>query len=215
LLTEGVFAADSMKLHIPLHLAAHDRHPPLLPWIQSWYPLPTIQPLTPKEWFHEGHGLSTVVPGPVGTCFPTLHPNVWFLWTPPPAAARAALEELSVSRHKRPYLNHIFVVPYLFTSQWRCLLHKAADLVFESCPAWPLTMHEPLVFGLTLRFVACPPFQLRYHPSVLELGRTLQGLWPHVSWDERAALCKLCHSPTTLEALSSGVARAVLQPTPG
>jgi hypothetical protein len=124
-----------------------------------------------------------------------------------------------VSRHKWPYLNHIFVVPRLFTSQWRRLLHKMADLVFKlpvgSRPAWPPNMHEPLVFGLTLRFVACPPFKLRYHPSVLELGRTLQGLWPHVLRDERAVLHKLCHSPTTLETLSSGVAWAVLQPTPG
>ncbi len=82
-----------------------------------------------------------MVPGPSGTYFPTLHPDVWFLWCPPPAAAQAALEELAVSRHKRPYLNHIILVPRLFTSQWHCLLHKMADEVFElpagARLAWP------------------------------------------------------------------------------
>jgi hypothetical protein len=214
LLTDGVFASDPMRLHVPLHLAAHDRCSALLPWIQAWCPLPSIQPLTPEAWFHEGHGLSGFVPGPAGTCFPTLHQDEWFLWCPPPAAARAALEELAISHHKRPFLNHIFIVPRLFTSMWRRLLYKTADVVFElpagSRPAWPMSMHEPLVCGLTLRFAACSPYQLRSHPSVLELVQTLQGLWARVSSDERPILFQLCHAPAALESLSGGVAREVL-----
>jgi hypothetical protein len=104
----------------------------------------------------------------------------WFLWSPPPATTRAALEELAASRHKRPGLNHIFIVPCLYTLQWRRLLYKKADVVFKLPagvrPAWPLPMHEPLVVGLTLHFAVCPPFQLRFHPPLLELVRTLHGL---------------------------------------
>ena len=118
---------------------------------------------------------------------------------------QAAQEELAVSRHKRPHLNHIFIVPRIFTSQWRRLLYKTADFVFElpagARPAWPASMHEPLVVSLTLRFAACAPFQLRNHPTVLELGRTLHGLWPYVSRDERGVLCQLCNTPATLESM--------------
>jgi len=215
LLTDGMFASDPMKLHIPLHLAAHQRHSPLLSWIQSWCPLSTIQPLTPAEWFWEGHGLSTQgVMTSQGTYFLSLHPVDWFLWSPPPAATRAALEELAASRHKRPGLNHIFIVPCLYTLQWRRLLYKKADVVFKLPagvrPAWPLPMHEPLVVGLTLHFAVCPPFQLRFHPPLLELVRTLHGLWSHVSGNEGLILHQLCQSPATLESLQGWEARSVL-----
>jgi hypothetical protein len=206
LLTDGVFAADPMKLHLPLHLSPHERHPLLLSWIQSWCPKADIRPLTPEEWFTTGHGLAAGEPGPVGTYFPTLLDHEWVLWLPPPAAARAALEELAISRHKRPHLNHIFIVPRLFTSQWRRLLYKMTDVIVElpagSRPAaWPSHMHEPLVISLTLRFASCAPFILRYDPRILELVRTLRGLWPYVSRDERGILRQLCNTPAALEAM--------------
>jgi hypothetical protein len=47
LLTDGVFAADPMKLHLPLHLEAHERHPSVVQWIQSWCPDADIVPLAP------------------------------------------------------------------------------------------------------------------------------------------------------------------------
>jgi len=204
LLTDGVFGSDSMRFHVPLHLPAHSRHPLVLPWIQSWCPVSGITPLSPEGWFINGHGLlDTRTSGPDRTRHPVLSPASWFLWSPPPAAARAALEELAISRLKRPHLNHIVVCPRLFTSQWRRLLFKIADFVFEipagARPCWPLSMHEPLVVGLTLRLLSIPPFSLRQHPSLLELGRTLQGLWPYVSCDERGVLRQLCDIPLTLD----------------
>jgi len=157
------------------------------------------------EWYTTGHGLAQGVASPTGIYLPTLHTSEWFLWSPPPAAARAALEELAVSRHKRPHLNHIFIVPRLFTSQWRRLLHKTTDVIVElpagSRAAWPLHMHESLVIGLTLRLASCTPFILRYHPTVLELVRQLRGLWPHMSRDERVILRQLCNTPAALEAM--------------
>jgi hypothetical protein len=215
-----VFASNHMKLHVPLHLPAHHCHPPVLSWVQSWCPQAAIQPLTPAEWYWEGHGLSACsVQSPQGTYFPSLHPSEWFLWSPPPAAAQAALEELTASRHKHPGLDHqIFIVPRLFTSQWRWLLYKTADAVFELpagvCPAWPLPMHEPLVVGLTLHFAICPPFQLRFYPPFLDLVRSLQGLWLHVLGNEGLVLRQLYHSPATLESLQGGVARKVLHTLP-
>jgi hypothetical protein len=219
LLTDGIFATDAMKLHIPLHLTAPSRQPALVPWVQSWCPETSIEPLTPSEWFHAGHGLADAFsPGADATQHPTQSTKQWYLWTPPPAAARAALEELAVSRIKRPHLNHIFVCPRLFTSQWRRLMFKLSDLVFEipagSRPFWPISMHEPLVCSLTLRFLSSPPFTLRQHPSILDLGRTLHGLWAHMSGDERGVLRQLCNTPAALDSVRERVARPLLHTTP-
>jgi len=204
LLTNGVFGGQPMALHVPLHLDAIARHPPVLDWIRSWSPDHTITPLTPVQWYVTGHGLTDAQP------FPEESAGTWFAWVPAPAAARHALEELATSRHKRPFLNHIFVCPRLFTSRWRKLLYKLADVVLDfpagSLPCWPLSMHEPLILGLILRFATVPPWQLRNHHSVLDLVRALQEMWPYMSGNERPLLRQLCQFPTTLEALQSSVA---------
>ena len=124
----------------------------------------------------------------------------------PPAASRQALEELATSRHKRPWFNHIFICPRLFTSRWRKLLYKLADLVVEipagARPFWPVQMHEPLVLGLTLRFLSVCPWILREHCCLLDLERSLRTMWTSVSGDEQPVLRELCALPLALDALS-------------
>jgi hypothetical protein len=109
------------------------------------------------------------------------------------------------SRHKRPYINHIFVVPRLATHLWRKKLFKTSDIVFEippgARPYWPSEEHEPLLVGLTLRFSLCFPWQLRQSAAILVLGRELQGVWQEAGGDEGAILRKLSVLPETLEAL--------------
>lgn len=53
------------------------------------------------------------------------------LWAPPPAAAEAAVEDLGFSRHKRNFINHVFVTPWLMTFAWHKGLNKVCDIVFE------------------------------------------------------------------------------------
>jgi hypothetical protein len=60
---DGVMSGASMLSFVPLHFSALDRMPSLLPWIRTWCPDSTIMPLTPEEWFWEGHGLATDTPG--------------------------------------------------------------------------------------------------------------------------------------------------------
>jgi hypothetical protein len=206
LLTDGVLAQGHMLWHVPLHLAAHSRQPALVPWIQSWCPHDTVQPLSPVDWFIADHGLEDCcAPGPDCTQHHVPSSTQWHLWSPPPATAPTALEEVAISRLKRPSLNHIFVCPRLLTSQWRRLLYKVADIVFEvpagSRSFWPLSIHEPLVFGLTLCVLPVPPFSLRQHPAILDLGRLLSDMWPYVSQDERGVLCQLCDTPAALATL--------------
>ena len=57
-----------------------------------------------------------------------------FVWAPPPAAARIAIEELRQARHKRQDSCHVFVCPRLMTTEWRRHLFRSADLIFVVKP---------------------------------------------------------------------------------
>ncbi len=84
-------------------------------------------------------------------------------------------------------------------------LHKVSDLVFEVPPGrrpfWPALEHEPLIIGLTLRFMSSSPWQLRQCPAVLDLARQLQGVWEAEDGSEGPVLLKLLHLPEWLETL--------------
>jgi len=169
-----------------------------LPWVQSWRPDPSVLALTPADWYTIGHGLSASYTLNIdGIPVPLEHPSVWFLCAPPPAAARTTLAELAASRHKRPHLNHIVLLPRLFTSEWRRQLHKLADAIGEL----PAGSRACWLVGLILCFSACPPWQLRSHPHVLALVRELQSLWPRLQANERPVLRQLCVLPGVLESM--------------
>jgi hypothetical protein len=204
-LTEGIMTGSSMLNYIPLHLSADARQPSLLPWLQDWTGCATLRPLSPAEWFDRGHGVKGGKIGPRGLWHPTPIADTWILWCPPPAAADVAVEELMYSRHKRTYLNHVFVIPRLATHLWRKKLFKTCDIFFElppgSRPFWPSSEHEPLLIGLTLRFSLCFPWQLRQSPPILALGRDLQSVWQKEGGDERIILRQLSALPGTLDSL--------------
>jgi hypothetical protein len=181
LVTGGVMIHQPMLQFVPLHLPACDRCPALLPWIQDWWPTPPVVPLSPIDWFERGHGLSGGHRDSCGMWIPHESSESWFLWAPAPAAAPTALQELGISRHKRPHLAHVFVCPRLFTQKWRKRLHTLADLVLElpagRRPQWPSTMHEPILIALILPFSTVSPWQLRRSEPLLALGRRLCDLW--------------------------------------
>jgi hypothetical protein len=84
-------AGEDMLSFVDLGKSAMDRCPKLLPWIQSWCPDSSVQPLTPEDWYEHKR-------------------NVWFpdhtpagqthLWAPSPAAP----EELLKARHSSTLL---------------------------------------------------------------------------------------------------------------
>ena len=156
---EGVMMGQSMLAYIPLHLNALERQPAILIWVRDWVGQPSLTPLTPEEWYDKGHGHQGGRYTSRGLWLLTETHQEWLLWTPPPAAAGAALEELLISRHKRTHINHIVVIPRLYTATWRKKLFKVSDLVFE-VPGrrtfWPAHEHKPLIIGLTLHFSSSP-----------------------------------------------------------
>jgi len=88
-----------------------------------------LRTLTLEGWFEAAHG------------------TVPCLWTPPPAAMAAALEQFAKARHKRPKVAHVFVVPRLMTG-----------IGGRSCPRTP-------VFYLLTMCIALPFVTRRVSPE--------------------------------------------------
>ena len=73
------------------------------------------------------------------------------LWSPPPAAAFAALEELRKARIKRQASTHIIIVPKLMATLWLKQFHKTVDFIFvikPNTPFWPKSRFESLFIGI-------------------------------------------------------------------
>lgn len=176
-LTEGVMAGRDMLQYVPLHLTALDRQPSILDWLKEWKPGGSVTVLNTDQWFDQGHGVSSGTLGFHRVWLPAESEDDWFVWHPAPSLGDIAMDELAESRHKRPNLSHIVLLPRLMTFAWRRRLTKTCDLVFEippgCCPFWPDCEHEPLIVGLTLRFSAVRAWQARFHAGILELEREL------------------------------------------
>ena len=131
-LLEGVLNGQRMLSFIPLHLSALDRALSLKNWISSWVGTgrqESIEFLSHKGWFERGHDINGYRVNCDGRKLPTYLKGI-FIWTPPPAAARQALEELRQARHKRQVSTHVFIVPHLMAPEWKTQLYKTADLIF-------------------------------------------------------------------------------------
>ena len=134
---------------LPLDKTVFERSPTVRDWLQSWLP-DCIAYLSPSDWFEKGHDIQGWNKSNENKWMPVIESG-YYVWSPPPAAAYKALEQLRIARHKRLKSTQIFLCPRLSTSQWRAQLHKSADLIFEvppSTPYWDKTMHEPIVVGL-------------------------------------------------------------------
>lgn len=158
-----------------------------------------IVPLQPQDWYFKGQGLICGSSNLDGVWQPGSVPDDTadcYLWTPPPAAADAAIEQLAFSRHKRPSLLHLFVCPRLMTHLWRKRLFKTADVLFV-LPAghrntvWADSMFEPLLVGICLPFLPVHPLSRRSTDAVLAVAGQLSSLRSHPERDERAILREL------------------------
>jgi hypothetical protein len=190
-LLEGVMTGVPMLQYVPLSRSALTQSPDIATWLTTWCPL-SPQYLTADDWYFKGHGLTGGAYNSENVWVPTSTDVGLFVWTPPPAAARAAIDQLSISRHKRPSLTHVFICPRLFTSIWRKRLFKLADCVFyvpAGCRSfWPQSMYEPLIIGLLLPFASAYPWQHRRSPEILALEGFLRKVWTKQDGDEQPVL---------------------------
>jgi len=130
----------SMEDFIALNLTALKRSEALKKRIMSWAGN-EVDWLSPEDWFVRGHDLrdGEFEENLDGLKLPILRKGT-YIWTPPPAAACFALEELRKAQHKRTESTHLFVVPHLMEPYWRKHLWKVSDMIV-SLPAgheaWP------------------------------------------------------------------------------
>lgn len=198
----SVLSLDMLHL-VPLHLSAKARSPNVSAWCISWLsPAATLVPLSERDWFYRGHGLGEGSENPDGLWMPTPLPDSHqvFGWFPPPAIGDIAIEQLSLSRHKRPNLTHIFVCPRLMTHLWRKKLYRHADLVFTlpvgaRSTVWPSSMFEPLIVGIFLPFLSVAPWSRRNTDQVLDVASQLSSMWASPQGDERSILRQLWDVP--------------------
>ena len=212
-MAEGVMRGDSMKDFVPINETALERHPKLHEWLKELTGHES-KFLDAKGWFTEGQ---EEVEGEweetvEGRRWPVTRPGS-FVWTPPPAAAGIAVEQLRRSRHKSTQSTHVFVVPRLFSTEWRKQLHKVADVVLTvpaGHPAWPANMCEPLTIAFVFPFLSHRPWELRRAPKLMELERSLRAVWESNCESERSLLRELWDLPRRLASLSESMACGLL-----
>ena len=144
---------------------------------------------------------------------PNYEAGIW-VWSPPPAAALWALEELRQARQKRQDSAHIILIPKLMVQEWRRQLYKAADLIVEiplGHPYWPDTNHEPLTFALCFPYINREPWELKGTPLMGRMGKMLRDLFQTNSCSERHILSQFCRLPSRMEYMSLCQLRKVLR----
>jgi hypothetical protein len=136
-----------------------------------------------------------------------------FLWSPQPAVADVAWEELLKARHKGSDTFHVLLVPRIMNPWWRRLFYKACDFSFvisPGCAYWPSAMFEPLWVGILLPFVKHRPWCLKQAPLLLEIGRNLCSVFETGEGNEGDILRKLTLLPRRVDALPFNLACGVL-----
>jgi len=212
-LMEGVMAGDNMLDFVDLAKSAVERSPSLIEWIRSWS-VADLKPLSPEGWFEEGHGISGGTKDRRGVWIPNHMPKGrTFLWTPPPAAADVALEELCKARHKRTDTYHVVAIPRIMQPRWRRLFNKVCDFTFSVSPGpsfWPDGMFEPLWVGIVLPFTHHRPWCLKRAPKLLSMARELREVLRSGDGEGRDVLRQLFDLPKRIAPLSERVASGVL-----
>ena len=205
-LLEGVLKGHSMLSFVPLHKSAVERQPSLSNWIESWSSSlgNEVEFLSPEDWFERGHDIDGFTKNIDGRTIPTYKKGT-FVWIPPPAAARTALEEIRQARHKRQDSAHIFVVPKLMAPEWQRQLHKTADLILSiptGHPHWSTTNHEPLTLAICFPYISRDPWELKGSACMGRMAKELHQLLKTNPSAGQSVLSQLCAKTTKLNDMS-------------
>jgi hypothetical protein len=195
--TTGVMSGKSVLKYVPLHVSAPEAEPTLVDWLQSCWDTKrgALQHLTPEGWFT------------------TAMENGNYLWTPAPAAADVAGEQMARAIHKHPYSCHLFVAPRLMTARWRRRVAKLSDFRFHldaGFDHWGKERHEPLLIFVCLPLSCHRPWKLRGCRFVGQAEGKLCQLSGGPEGRVRRVLRQLLIKARKLESLPEGVVRGML-----
>ena len=214
-LLEGVLKGKTMLSFVPLHLGANDVDSNLKTWVNSWackLGNQCVEWLEAEDWYCRGHDIQGFRKNIDDRTIPSYQQGT-FVWSPPPAAARIALEELRQARHKRQNSAHVFLVPTLMTPEWNSQLYKTADLILK-VPAkttfWSSKNHESLTIAICFPFLTREPWQLKGQPIMGRMARELCGLLSSDPSSVGNILSQLCDTTTRLDKMPMGRMRKVL-----
>ena len=213
---EGIMQNNDVLRYIPLHISALNRMggEKLLTWIKSWMGKgEQLITLSTEDWFIRAHDIVGYKQGVTLLTEPVYQQGL-FLWSPPPALAEVACEELRKARNKRQVSTHVFICPRLMSPYWRSHLYRSADLIFEIPPGeyyWPQDNFEPLTVALFFPFLSHNPWQLKRTQAFLDMEDVLRRMWKERGGAQGALLCKFWAQARRLDNLSSRMVRHMLQ----
>ena len=202
-LKEGVAMGKLMLDFCPWGKSCLEVSPNLKGWITTWAGKET-EFLTPKDWFLRGHDLRGGAFNAKGYWHSRITSGI-YVWSPPPAAADACLEELRKARMKRKNSTHIVIIQRLMTPTWLKQLHKCSDCIFSipaAHPFWPSTSYEPLTVGILFPYISYRPFQLKKTFKMCYMGRRLCKVFKENHLDGRDILLKLLLEVRRYETMS-------------
>jgi hypothetical protein len=195
--TAGVMSGKSVLEFVPLQYSAPQVEPTLVEWLKSCWDFKRgpLEYLTPEGWFT------------------TAMTDGNYLWTPAPAAADVAGEQMARAIHKHPYSCHIFVAPRLMTARWRRRVAKLSDFKFEldaGFEHWGKERHEPLLIFVCLPLSCHRPWKLRGCRFVGQAEGKLRQLSSAPEGRVRRVLRQLLIKARNLDSMPEGVVRGML-----
>jgi hypothetical protein len=196
--TTGVMCGQRVLKYVPIHLSAPEVQPNLVPWIRSWWDFKrgTLTHLDPDGWFTTGMTQGN------------------FLWTPAPAIADVAAEQMARAVHKHPHSFHMFVVPRLMTSRWRRRVSKMSDCYVTLTAGfeyWGRMQHEPLLIYFCLPLSRHQPWKLRGTRLLAQADRKLREVQQACHGRTRCLLRQLLIRTRRLESMSESLVRPLLR----
>jgi hypothetical protein len=156
---------DRFLKHIPLNKTVLDWAPEFKKEFEKGLPGKDWRWLDDEDWF-EG-------------AFDDDHGH-YVVWTPPPALADVAMDQMCEVKHMHPNTSHVFLCPALMTARWRKQLWKASDCcvsLLQGSPAWVAKQHEPVVCTLIGPLFSCRPWRVKSHYWVEEWRSEVPRLW--------------------------------------
>ena len=135
---------------LPLNETAFQRQGTLRSMVKGWLN-DDWHFTTTTDWFHK------VFTEPEGS----------WVWAPPPALAKIAVEQMCEVIHVFPKSRHVFICPSLLKGYWEKMLSKAADSVFEfktMSSVWRKDMHEKLTIAFVAPLLSRAPWKVSRSP---------------------------------------------------